>query len=200
MLCRLSRWSNDRLLKEILPLAGLIEHGGRIDELERDFVWRLGIQMDRQELPISKDFLSIREKEIVEQQRRMGVGCIAGESFSGGACDGRRQREPIDRGALALALLSQIAVSGKSERYFPRSNEVVDQAVPLAHRDAIRGHDIAEELQPALFAKILDHFGKPIEIVSLDAELPPPLRLHEPVVGFWERVLAHDICVVGLHK
>src|SRR6202048_4754018 len=109
--------------------------------------------MDRGGAANSKDFLSIREKEIVEQQRRMGMGCIASESFSGGACDGRRQREPIDRGALALALLSQIAVSGKSERYFPRSNEVVDQAVPLAHRDAIRGHDIAEERQAARFEK-----------------------------------------------
>ena len=56
-------------------------------------------------------------------------------------------------GALALALLRQIAVSGKSERHFAGGNEVVEEAVALAHRNAIRGHDVAEEPQPALLRR-----------------------------------------------
>src|SRR6185312_16433651 len=91
-----------------------------------------------------------REQEIGEEGGGVRVRRPGDDADAVGATDRRRDREPFHRRAALLHLLRAVAVGGERERDFARGDQARQQRVALAHRKAVRAHDVAEEAQARL--------------------------------------------------
>src|SRR5262245_3958917 len=184
----LPRRADDRALIDLLPLAGLVEHHRGIDDLELAAIeWRLDLPAHGDELAAGQNLLPLAEQEVEEQHCRIGMRSVAGEALRGGARDRRRQHKPIERRALELGLLGEEAVDRKRQRHLAGGDQVGEQAVTLAHGDAVLVDDLAKEPHRCRLARawclphLRDHLREPVEILRLDPELALPFRPDEVV-------------------
>ena len=105
--------------------------------------------------------------------------------------------DPVDRRAVVLELHDLVEIGRQRQRHLAGHDEIGEQRVALAHRDAVRGDDVAEQLQAALLADRLHQAAEPVAVVGLDAELALPLAVGEVVVALRQIVLLDEPRVVG---
>ena len=110
--------------------------------------------------------------------------------------DDRLDRHPIDGGARALVRHDAAAIDSEPDRHFPCGHQLREQRVARAHVGLHRGEPV-EEFHPAILTPEFDDSREPDDIARLDAELPFPFRIEEPLVGLWQVLLAHELRVVG---
>src|SRR5262249_9299893 len=165
---------------EALPFGAVVEHDLRVDEVRRDAVEHRGNLARRwHELALEHHPLSLADHEIVEQERRMRMGRALGDRNAIRPRYHRIDREPVDRRTVLLRYLGVLHVDRESDRHLAGGGEVGDHGMALAHRQAVDGHDIAEELEAALLAEKADYHTEPVVVVDLDAEHAFIDRVHE---------------------
>src|ERR1700704_2362434 len=82
---RSPRGPEDRLLIKLLPLLGLVEHQGGIDELERRLERRLDFPAGGRERAAGQDLLAVADQEIIKQDSRVRMRRVAREPLRGRA-------------------------------------------------------------------------------------------------------------------
>src|SRR5262245_50431645 len=96
----LPRRGNNGLLIEILPLLGVVEHDGRINELQGPLgKRRIDLSAWRHKIAAGQDRLRLANEKIVEQHGRVRVRRVPGDASGGRAGDQRRNNEPVNRRA-----------------------------------------------------------------------------------------------------
>jgi hypothetical protein len=69
--------------------------------------------------------------------------------------------------------------------------------MPLAHRYAVGGDDVAKKLEALVLAQGAHYPAEPVTVLGLDAELARPATIEEIIVTFWQPGLLDDAGVVG---
>src|SRR5262245_12315275 len=196
-----ARRRDDRLLVEVLPLLRLVEHLGRVDELQRALgEGRLDLLARRHEIAAGEQRLRLSDQEIVEQHRGVRMRRIARDAGRRRPRDQGRDDEPVEWRALLLDLLGREAIDSERERNLTGRHEVSEERVPFAYRKPVAGHEIAEQLEALRFAEPQHDLREPVVILRLDRELAPPFRLEQVLIGRGQALLLYLIGVEGLHE
>src|SRR5215471_6752783 len=98
------------------------------------------------------------------------------------ARNGRWNRDPVERRTALLELLGAERIGGEREWHLAGDDQIGEQRVAAAHRDAVGGDDVAKELQPARLAQAADQRTEPVAVGRLDAEPALPARIKQIVV------------------
>ena len=99
----------------------------------------------------------------------MRIRRIARNAYAIGASNCRAQRQPVDWRTLLLQLLGLVVVDGQRERDLAGGDQLRQQRMPLAHRHAVGGDDVLEQLDAARFTELRSHAGQPVLVVGFDA-------------------------------
>src|SRR5207237_9575083 len=113
----------------------------------------------------------------------IGVRGAAGYRRAFEPGDRRRNRRPIERRAALLELRGAERIDRERERHLAGDDEIGQQRVALAHRNAVGGDDAAKQLQAAVLAEAVDHGAEPVAVLRLDAEPALPSRIEQVVVA-----------------
>src|SRR3981189_3816969 len=110
----------ENLLVQLHPLVVLVERDARVDELQRQLVWRrVYFPFRRHEVALRENLLAfLADLEVVEEHRGVRMRGAARDADSVRPRDRRADRDPLDRRALALELFCLVIVYGQRERHF----------------------------------------------------------------------------------
>src|SRR5438874_5769334 len=131
------------------PLLALVEQQRRIDDAQRRGAegW-LQLAPGGHEAALGEDALPrLADHEVVVEERGVRMRRPAREPEAVGPCNRRRDHEPVERRALALELLGGEVVHRERERHLARGDEICEQRMAAAHRDAAHRDEIAEKAQ-----------------------------------------------------
>src|SRR5262249_2299695 len=112
------------------------------------------------------------------------------------ATPGGMTNQPI--GAPLLRSCSGLVGIGRErERNFTGDHEVRQQGMTLAHRYAVGGDDVAEQLEALVLTQGAHHRAEPVAVLGLHAELARPAAIEEITVAFRQLVLLDEPGIVG---
>src|SRR5438445_208330 len=136
-------------------------------------------------------WFGLAEQVVVEQHRRMRVRRLLRDGGAVGDADRGADHEPVDRRALFLRLLDAVLIDRQGERYFPGGDQVREQRMAAAHRDAVRGDELPPELDALVLSHVGNHGGEPLVVVAFDRELAFPLGREEVFPPARQLLLLH---------
>ena len=141
-----SRRVRDDLTKIPIPFLIFVQRFRRIDECEGNIVGKgRRVAPRREEVAIAQHVLSVGQHEFEEQDRAVRMRHTARDTGAFETSHPGRDDEPRNRGAAFPKLLGFVGVGGECKRHFSGNDEIRQQGVTLANRNAVGGDDIAEQ-------------------------------------------------------